>query len=118
MREQMNRPRNGCVKVDMAPVDEILALAGRLDANQRMHLDVRLMSRPGLVRSCFTVWAYLHRHELARELPAGVRGLVSRFWRTIDEICRKHDRRAPRLPRCCTAGLAQAKRNLARRRKP
>ena len=83
------------VRMNLAPVDEIMTRVRRLDAAQRFHLDARIFSLPGLFRSCLSVWAFRHRDSLKRELPKGPRTAVFGVWRTIEACCRR-DRRPRR----------------------
>lgn len=103
-------------RVDMTPVDEIMALMGALDAGQRAHLEARIVGHPGLMRDCMGAWAFLHRSEMLEELPGGLRDHVDRFWRAIDRACRRIDRKPLRLPKCCRDAERRAKRALLLKR--
>jgi hypothetical protein len=111
----MSRKSVPCERVDMTAVDEIMARVLLLNAPQRAVLDSRLLALPGLVRSCFTVSAYLHREELKMELPLEVRAIASRFWSTIDAVCRREERRPDRMAPCCRRRERWAKQSLVRK---
>ena len=89
------------VRVDMTPVDEIFAMIGKLNRHQRAWLEFRIVDRPGVLRTHMGAWALLRRKELQKELPEELRKHVDRFWRAVDAVCRRDDRRPQSLPRCC-----------------
>jgi hypothetical protein len=104
--------RKGMLKVDLTPVDRILALVHRLSSLQRLQLENRIADHPGAMRAQMGAWAFLNREALNAALPPRLRPHVPRFWIAVDEVCRRNDRRVRRIPRCCREGLWWAKQHL------
>ena len=109
---QARLKRKGMLKVDVTPIDRILALAHRLTSLQRLQLESRIADQPGAMRAQIGAWAFLNREALNEALPPRLRPHMPRFWKAVDEVCRRDDKRSRKVPRCCRDGFQQAEQKL------
>lgn len=104
--------RKGYKRMDMVPLDHILALMERLTTDQRIALETRIVDRPGTLRAQMGAWAFSNREAMQEELPARLHADIDRFWKAVDEVCKRNDRKPAKIGKCCRIGAARARRAL------
>src|SRR5687767_10741184 len=77
----------GYERVDLTPVDEIMARVHLLDGAQRANFEGRVFSRPTVLLHCLTVWGYVNKDSLSKNLTPDIRAVARRLWRLIDRCC-------------------------------
>ena len=84
--------KNGWVKMDPAPVGEIMEKIKRLNSHQREYLLSTFAQTPGFMRTQMGAWGYLFEDPVKKELPKDLRPRVERFWKAVDRVCMREDR--------------------------